>query len=802
MRRESVKRTVAIGVALVVVASALWIASAPSAAGTPATAPRSTTAVTSTLPTEPENAGAAMAHTALAAVAAAHLTSRVVSVPRPSATREELAESAAVGHVTPLYSAAPAPIGVADFGLSAGAGGRVVPSIVNTTSVRGQLDMNGPGIHGLDLADSNPDAFGIQLNSVQSNVTLFGQSGYSFWTQDIALYYPATDTLYLDSNVWNWSGGPLTPNVFYAHGPLGIQVDESFYYAFDGPFTVTEPFNLTFFLNSSLVDGRDAVSFDADISSAAGTINAPWDYAVFNSTAPGAPRLHHPSNYEANGFQYNPIGLTDDFEMIVGGPNGGSQSDLTSADATIGLAYWSNSAHGYRSVPSAYSYGGETGETVIGANTAWSNAPGGPAGETNYGVLNTGPSLCTGLWNAGGPEGVVPLHLDLSPSNAFVLVSPVANAFDYKGFEYAPTLTTSTLMLSPGTYVYTLELSGYAPKTGTISLPAGSPGGVSLAATLSPAPRLGIYTPLFAWANDQLPAISSGGFGTALQPYQLMNHQSAPIGSFFGVLNDYGYPVFPGVLLVGTTSYVNLENAATFLTEFSNFGLPEYTNDLPLWFAAVTHVAILNDHHISGWFGSEVYGPGYWTPFDAVFYNSNDDLVAGNTFDVTGGGGLLLFGGGNNTIWGNRFIEENASAPSIAPIPFGDGVGIQIAESGDLIYNNAVYTPTTAWQLIFNFYSGNYELFDNTWNISVQSEWVVHTAVGFPYTFLVGSIVGTSWQGGNYWWDYGIFNPYNGAYNPFGELPYTENGVTPIGNSPFIYPGGDYAPLVPGSPPP
>ena len=686
-------------------------------------------------------------------------------------------------------------MGVADFGLSAGPGGTIVPSIVNTTSVRGTIDTTATGIHGLDLADSSPDGYDIQLNAVQTNVTLFGQGGYSFWTQDIALYYPDADQLYLDSNIWNFSSpiGNLTSNVFYSHGPFGVQVGNEFYYAFIGPFTVTYPFQLTFYLNSTLVHGRDAVFFTADISSPSGTYREPWDFAVFNSTAPVGARLPAPSNYSANGFLYNPVGLTDDFEMILGGPNGGSQADLAIADATIGLAY--KSGGHYVDVPSAYGYGGETGETVIGASVGWSNAPGGPDHLPAYGVVSTGPAILTGLWNAGGAEGVVPVHLELQPSNAFLFLTAAPSPYVYAEPEYAPTIFTDTLFLAPGTYTYLLELSNHAPSRGTLVVPAH--GSSRLSGTLRVDYAYGIYTPLFAWQNSQLPAISYYGSGTPTSPYRLVNDQYAPIGPLFGVLNDYGYPVFAGVLLVDTTASVSIVRPASFLTEFQGeFISSPFENNLPFWFQDVRHVALVGGTNVTGWFDFNVYAPTYWTPYDVVFYNSDDNLVASNAFNVDGGGALLLFGGGHNTVWGNTLHEVPAPASGLGyAIPYAWGIGIVVAESGDTLYNNYVATPTTAWQTIFNLYNDTTELWSNRWNITVQSASHVHYAAGFPLYPLVGSILGTSWQGGNYWWDYGTYNEFNGANNPFGQIPYTENATTPWGNSPYIVPGGDYAPL-------
>ena len=135
------------------------------------------------------------------------------------------------------------------------------------------------------------------------------------------------------------------------------------------------------------------------------------------------------------------------------------------------------------------------------------------------------------------------------------------------------------------------------------------------------------------------------------------------------------------------------------------------------------------------------------------------------------------------------------------------GVAVEIGESNDVVYNNYVNTPTTAWLLPLNLYSGYPDFFAGTeWNITPQPATNVHFASGFPTLPLTGSIIGGTTQGGNFWWDYGLIaNPYNGADNPYGVLPYDENAITLVieiyGPSyyylSYIYGGGDYAPLVP-----
>ena len=264
-------------------------------------------------------------------------------------------------------------MGLAYYGLSAGAGGAVVPTVLNTTSLWAQVNTQGAGIQPLDLFDSSPDAYGIQLNAVVTNITLFGTPGYSFWTQNVVEYYQQSNFMVLVTNVWNFSGGSISSNALYDHGPYGTPDYGAlgFYYAeYFIPAPVTQPFNLSLYMNSSIVGGRNAVNFTVAISGPGENYVLPYDYVVFNSTLPSGSPLTVPSNYTANGYSYNPLGLTNDFEVILGGPGGGSQADLASADATLGLAYWDATTNSYQATPAAYSYGGETGETVTGATNA------------------------------------------------------------------------------------------------------------------------------------------------------------------------------------------------------------------------------------------------------------------------------------------------------------------------------------------------------------------------------------------------------------------------------------------------
>ena len=760
-----------------------------------------------------------------------------------------MAQSQADGYVTPLYTGSPAPNGLAYYGLSEGTQGNVLPTVLQTTSLRGEVDMNAGGIQPQDLFQSSPDGFGIQLNAVSTNIYVGGTGGNQFWTQDVAEYFPTSGALYLVSNVWSFTPSmPLTDSTFYSTtlfpgciDDFGIQGDLGYYYSeclFSG---LNYPFDLTFYMTSSLstgaVPGQNNITFEVDITQGGQTFAIPYDEVEFNSLAPNQAPLAAPSPYTADGFNYNPLGLTNDFELILGGPGGGSQADLASADATMSLGYWDSASARYVDIPSAFNYGGETGETAMGANVAWTSGPGGPGGLPNYATVSEGPSVLRGLWNAGAPSGVTPVRISVSPANAWFVVTPINASPMLRNFLISEPIAVSalygqTLWLTPGTYTVWVGLSDYAPVTTTLTVP--SHHGISWHLHLRPDFRLGVYTPRWAFSNSVLAAISFGGHGTAWDPYVLFNNQYRPLSSVFGLYNDYIFPTYPGVFLMGTTATTYLDHSADFTTLTNTFQYPgpeiPSTNQLQFWFWGVSHVALV-DSTISGWFGSTTYYPAVDDSFNVIFYESSQNLVAGNRF-LTEGDALMLasggtyfglpinIGGGNNTIWGNYFVQiaTPTSTLSVAPVWYDvyvqDGglyasaeaasLGMQISEDNDLIYNNYVATPTTAWMLPLNIYSGDPFFYTETWNITPQPAWFAHFAPGFPLVRLAGSIVGGSTQGGNYWWDYGVPNPYNGAVNPLHVLPYQENALTELvvvygpayyfGS--YIYNGGDFAPLV------
>jgi Thermopsin/Galactose oxidase, central domain len=1035
-------------------------------------------------------------------------------------------------------------MGLADYGLAVDASGSIQASVLNTTRLRGEAELNASGIQPLDLYNTASDAYSLQLNAVLANTVLFGGPGYEFWCQDVFEFFPSERRAAFVSNIWNLSGSSPLGAAIYEHGPNGTRYADV-YVAETLLTNITYPFDLALYLNSTLLDGRDAVSFSGTLSGPGEFVRAPFDYAVFNSTAPQSAPLSAPAEFSANGMGYDPAGLTNDFELVLGGPGGGSQASLFAANADLGLAYWNPDARrgvgGYSSIPSAFTYGGETGETASGATVTWSDLPGGPGDLATYGVMRTGPSFLEGLWNASGPEGSFPVTVRASPANAFEVVTPSAPAtwtdespllsetpgfllshaeayypplgvtvlfggydglsgaasnetwwysagswteksyalepparwgatlaydaedgylvlfggqahvrrsgflsdtwvYDESGWHrlspsrspspraYAamtydaaaseivlfggglgvrgphwalfndtwtftggvwtnistsagvpppasvragiaydaadgyvlllggswtgnesvacpydqagewtfaggrwarlsptgaeppagegalwfdpstettyflegaenatarhacdayvgdlwgysggswrllragdvagsppprvlmtvvydaadhvnllfggqvlnrlflpylddtwtvnltgasspprlltsepaigPTVSTETFWLAPGNYTVLTELSGYDPVTTTLDVQSTS----TLQPTLVPDASRGIYTPLWAWTNAQVAALSTSGAGTPSAPYVLENQQGGVLAPLFLLLNDYALPTYPGLFLLDTNVATEVVNPATFLTAWPAVTTLEY--ELPFWFWNVTNVALVGGVNLGS-----LTDPNW--PFTVVFYDSAHNLIAGNMFRADGFAlemetgpqyGRFTGPGGGNTIWGNTF-GFSQSLPNAL-------VKLLELEGSDLIYNN--WFPGSGLQgsgsggadtacqpglpedqlyACWPVYSAVPVEFSSAWNISVQPATEVHYAAGFPYYPLTGSIADTKSQGGNWWWSYGTTWP-----NAYGVLPFeavwAATNQLPTFLLPAIQPGGDYAPLVQGA---
>jgi thermopsin len=680
--------------------------------------------------------------------------------------------------VSPLYISAPAPMGIGDFGVQ-DKGGHNVGTDTYTSSVEGAATLN--AVDPLYVTSSAPDEFTIQLNTVLTNVDLFGNTSYNFWIQNVPVYAAGSQTLSFEDNIWNFSSPAFdfTANSIYSHGPGGVVAAPELYYAVGPSFHIPTPFTVQVYNNATIVNDRPTIFFNYTVTYTGGTFSGSYDNVEFNSSAT-PPTMPAPNpTFQINGKGVNPTQyLLNDAEIMLGGPGGGSTTTLFNIVGSMGLWLLPNGTTTYRTVPAAYDFGTDTGETSEGIAEASTTGPNPTA------MLGSGPSILYPLWGiVGAHPGAETIKVNLNPSNAFVFANP-GTSFNESYAEWAPTPVSgaAVYVLSPQTYTFRFLLSEYNPVTVTVPLSGGHTVGV----TLHRNPSLGDYTPLWAEANSQLAAISAaGGAGTVSNPYVLFNTQ-APVSPLFGEVNDFAFPVFPGIYLIDTTAYVSVLNAPVFNLTYlpiQNYngrltlsGSP-FWDDLNFELYNASHVSIVGSPDISGWFSPNT---SFGEPASIYLWNSTHDLIADNWFYVESNG-ITTSGGGWNTIFGNLFFYAPPAAPDPGSVLNN---GIQVAlwefESNDLIYNNAFVTPYTALLFPENFYTGAFQPNMDRFNVSVQPASSVHDVNGWD---LSGSILGLDWQGGNYWWNYGT------SEDPYMVLPYNDGGE--------IWIGGDAHPLLP-----
>ena len=95
------------------------------------------------------------------------------------------------------YLQAPAPMGIGTYGFS-NTTGVIQRNTINTSSIAASVTMN--NLSTFYALDDGPNSVTMQLNAIMNNVTLFGNSSYTFWTQNV-IFYSARTVYFLDRPV-------------------------------------------------------------------------------------------------------------------------------------------------------------------------------------------------------------------------------------------------------------------------------------------------------------------------------------------------------------------------------------------------------------------------------------------------------------------------------------------------------------------------------------------------------------------------------------------------------------------------
>ncbi len=643
------------------------------------------------------------------------------------------------GAVSSGYASYPAPMGVADYGLNY-VNGRTVAYNLSASRVEGRLQLNAS--NAFYPGTSTPSDMSIQLNSVLNGVSVRGNATYDYWAQNVALYSSTTHQLRFVDNVWNFSGSSLTSAAFYAYSTQPRDSFPLFYYGLGPAVTVQYPFAVTLFLQSAIVGGRNAVFFNYSVSDSTSAFSGSYDEVIFNSLPTGQAAYSAPeAHFLASGTTKTPLGLPNDIEFVIGGPGGGSTTTLYSLNGSMTLSCSSRTGP-LSTVPSAYDFGSDSGETSDGIAVAWS--------ASGAAILNCGPSMLYGMWNASQSSHMVSYSGRITPSNAFLFVSS-GNYYAPASASWVPLPPSGyfSFLLPFASYAARVMLSNYVPLTLKLSS--------VLDVTMKPSLSEGVYTPLYAMTDAQAADISFAGNGSGSAPYFLFDNTVRLFSFEFSAANALGYPVFCG-FMIKDLSHVQI-NGLTVLRAAEATGGQVSLPDI-----------LYNTTHVSVWKTQF----SVLSPFSALFNDarlfpdltvadSNMDIIGSSSF--TGGfAGLYMHGGSGNYVWGNSFLD-NESYPGV--------FGIIVNSSGNTVFNNYFWGERIPAFSYFTNSGGAVQL--NRWNISREPS---SSETFFCGHVLYGSIIGTNYQGGNYWWN---FN---------GVTPFDEGGLVSV---------PDYVPLVPPS---
>ena len=498
------------------------------------------------------------------------------------------------GQISPYYVAQPAPLGLTDFGLGA------QTYAYNTSHIAGTVTFNSPPNEtqpgGYEMVEPSPNGahlgyvgnlyeFGIQLNTVGINLTIPGTSDLGqVWAQNVVNW---NDTgIHFVMDTWNASAGSgfyMAPNSIYSgcnNNTQGANYILDFYggvfqcvkgnipiSAADYPISITLYNNFTVNAQnrSELVYG-----YSLDEVGAGKVMGGVVDTVVFNNTAPSwqAPAMpvNSPAN-SINGFTANPYGLDYDAEIVLCGGIGGDNSVFRAANGTMTLQYSNLTSGGWQNVPSAYNFGGDTGETATGIADYWTSS------DTL--VFHQGPTMLYGLWNSepqvAVPSGAVHIAGTLSPSYGFVFVSntpPVTNPFgavpEQDNMSWLPTNDAGAfdtyLPAFGGAWTSTYYIQSFADgfAEDNTSITAAT---TTLAIDLTSAPGT-LNAPLYMFSDAQAASLAANVSGLPVStggPYNFSG-LSVDVNFTFDHINDWTFPTFEVFHAQNVQGPINVNN--------------------------------------------------------------------------------------------------------------------------------------------------------------------------------------------------------------------------------------------------
>ncbi|EQD51847.1 thermopsin precursor related protein, partial [mine drainage metagenome] len=281
--------------------------------------------------------------------------------------------------------------------------------------------------------------------------------------------------------------------------------------------------------------------------------------------------------------------------------------------------------------------------------------------------------------------------------------------------------------------------------------------------------------------NAGLGQLSISGGGTEANPYiipgysYLESHGTSSLStlnSAFSAVNDYLFPEYSSILVTGTTDYVVFSgfsgpgNTPAFQYTISGklnlliaqaLGMTP-TNNLGAYFYNSSNIVFTNST-VSEAFPAAVFdGDTYYNvPYvsSLTFWNVTNSLIE-NSLICSQGSGLLIYNNANtdagNHIWNNTF--RNAAVISNGSFFGGSPIGLTVESNGNTVFNNLFDTVITVVSIdgpYANIYNNGNVAYHDAFNISRRP---ASSTMSFDGATLTGSIIGSTYQGGNFYYNY------------------------------------------------
>jgi len=621
------------------------------------------------------------------------------------------------GLVYPGYTTEPAPLGLTDYGLGA------TPYSYNASNIDGTVTFNAPPNvtqpgasnvilptpQGERLGDVGSEfEFGIQLNTIGNNLTIPGDYNSTtnewngtVWAQNVANWNDSG--IHFIQDTWNFSwaaGGGFNYNSIYSgcggnttwandilsvYGEI-LQCSEG-----NVPLVAADyPVTLSLYNNFSVnAQDRDQLVYGYDIYEAGvgKTVSGIADTVVFNNNIYSGSSLVAPANKPGNTI--NPFSLTPDGILrqdaeidIVGGIEG-DNGVFTSVNGSVTLQYSNSTSGPWQSVPSAYNFGSDTGETSMGIADYWT--PG------HVLEIHQGPTMLYGLWNAvpavSVASGDIQVAGTISPSYGFVFVSNTPPVLDPWGgvqrdnMSWLPSTSSGSFSTylpplgAPWTTTYYVQAfaSGSTEYNGTVTGPT-----TTLSITLSAAPGT-TFAPLYMSTAAQASALAHALGGSASAPY-VFNGVTVNANFTFAHLNDWLFPSFEMFQSVGVNDVV---------VDDSYLGTDSYNSgNSYIWDGSAGSAGFFVPSPILF-----LDGGGYTSGIN-IFYGANDQVqdqelmtIGYLLSDGYGDFNTLGLSGYQLTLWGDSHAWVNDTlSGSVFTAP--DNMGIFVGKSVDTLVTN------------------------------------------------------------------------------------------------------------------